>query len=46
MRQKNIQMLKDTLEVCEQGYYVSGNKKVKLKLSKEEMKQLAKLEEN
>lgn len=38
MRTDNIQMLNDTLEICEQGYYFVSGKKVQLKLSKAEMK--------
>ncbi|MCD8149411.1 MAG: TIGR02452 family protein [Clostridiales bacterium] len=40
MRIDNIQMLKDTLDICEQGYYVLNGKKNKLKLSLTEMKEV------
>ena len=40
MRTDNIQMLKDTLDICEQGYYVLNGKTNKLKLSLDEMKEV------
>ena len=38
MRQDNINMLQETLQILEQGYYVANGKKVPLKLSREQMK--------
>lgn len=38
MRQDNINMLQETLQILEQGYYVANRKKVPLKLSREQMK--------
>ena len=40
MRQENIAMLQDTLDILEQGYYLLGEKQVELKLSKEEMREI------
>lgn len=40
MRQENIEMLQDTLDILEQGYYLLGGSKVELKLSKEEMREI------
>lgn len=40
MRQENIAMLQDTLDILEQGYYLLNGKKVELKLSKEEMREI------
>lgn len=37
MRQDNIAMLQDTLSILDKGYYLVGNKKKKLKLSRVEM---------
>ena len=38
MRTDNVQMLTDTLQICEQGYYLHNGRKVKLKLSPAEMR--------
>lgn len=40
MREENIKMLQDTLQIMEAGSYTTGGKTVKLKLSKEEMKKI------
>ena len=40
MRQENIAMLQDTLDILEQGYYLLDGRKVELKLSKEEMREI------
>ena len=40
VRPENIAMLQDTLDILEQGYYLLGEKKVELKLSKEEMREI------
>ena len=37
MRQDNINMLQETLQILEQGYYVVNEKKVPLKLSQDQM---------
>lgn len=34
----NVRMLRDTMQIMEQGYYVKDGKRISLKLSKEEMK--------
>ena len=38
MRSNDVQMLTDTLTICEQGYYSLNGKRIKLKLSPAEMK--------
>lgn len=40
MRNDNIQMLADTLEICKRGYYSVNGAKVNLKLSVDDMKQV------
>ncbi len=40
VRPENIAMLQDTLDILEQGYYLVGGKKVELKLSKDEMREI------
>lgn len=40
MRNDNIQMLTDTLEICKRGYYTVNGAKVNLKLSVDDMKQV------
>lgn len=37
IRQDNIAMLQDTMRILDQGYYTIGNKRIKLKLSREQM---------
>ena len=37
VRNKNVDILKDTLRVCKKGYYKHNGKKVNLKLTTEEM---------
>ena len=39
LRNKNIDILKSTLQACSKGYYEFSNKKIPLRLSKEEMQQ-------
>ena len=39
MRQDNIAVLRDTLSICEQGWYVKDNEKKKLKLTREQMEE-------
>jgi len=38
MRETNVEMLADTLRICEQGYYERDGRKIELKLSPEEMR--------
>lgn len=40
MRDPEIMMLKDTLKIFEQGYYCKDGKKIELKLSKEEQREV------
>ena len=40
MRQENIAMLQDTLDILEQGYYLLDGKQVELKLSNKEMREI------
>ena len=40
VRQENIAMLQDTLDILKRGYYLLDGKKVELKLSKEEMREI------
>ena len=40
MRQENIAMLQDTLDILKQGYYLLGGKQVELKLSNKEMREI------
>ena len=39
LRNKNIDILRSTLKACSKGYYEFSNKKIPLRLSKEEMQQ-------
>lgn len=40
MRKNNIEMLHDTLDILDRGYYAAGGRKVFLKLSRQEMEQI------
>ena len=40
MRTDNVQMLMDTLHICEQGYYVHNGSRVKMKLTPTEMREV------
>ena len=42
MRFENINMLNDTMTIMDRGYYEVNGRRVKLKLSKKEMKESAK----
>lgn len=37
MSQNNINIFQDTMEILEQGYYITDGKKIKLKLSRRQM---------
>ena len=39
MRQDNIAVLRDTLSILEQGYYIADEKKKELKLTREQMEE-------
>ena len=39
MRQENVAMLLDTLDICERGYYAAGGEKIPLKLTRAQMKE-------
>ena len=38
MRETYMEMLADTLRICEQGYYEHDGRRIELKLSPEEMR--------
>ena len=39
MRQDNLNMLQDTLDILKQGYYIFENKRIHLKLTREQMEE-------